>query len=45
MAADETKIKAMVHRPRPTNIRKLKGFFGLTGYYCLLRVMVALLGH
>lgn len=31
--ADQSKIKAMLNWPRRTNISKLRGFLGLTGYY------------
>lgn len=33
MEADPEKVKAMIEWPTPTNIRKLRGFLGLTWYY------------
>lgn len=33
VADDPEKIKAMVHWPKPCNIKKVRWFLGLTGYY------------
>ena len=30
---DPEKIKSIIDWPKPTNISKLRGFLGLTGYY------------
>lgn len=34
VAADKSKIAAMLDRPSSRNLHELHGFLGLTGYYC-----------
>ena len=33
VGVDPGKLRAMIEFPAPTNIRELRGFLGLTGYY------------
>lgn len=45
MAVDMDKVKAMIKWVEPKNIRELRGFLGLTGYYRKFIANYALIAH
>lgn len=45
VAPDQSKISAMLQWPIPTNIKNLRGFLGLTGYYSRLIRNYANIAH